>query len=287
MPAITECEPFGPGGVTITTLVDNHAAEGLASEHGFALWIETGWRKVLFDTGQLDALEKNAPLLGVDLSSADALVLSHGHYDHTGGLPFFLREAPGTLLYAHPHLRLERYSIREGVPKSIGLPAASLSAIDRLPEPQLRWVEEPMRIAEEITLTGTIPRITSFEDTGGPFFLDPEGKIPDPIDDDLSLTIRTEKGIVLCTGCAHAGLINILKAVQEHYPGEPIRAIIGGFHLVNASKERVQETIAALREVDPELLVPCHCTGDAATEELRGALGDRVVAGAAGSVFRF
>jgi 7,8-dihydropterin-6-yl-methyl-4-(beta-D-ribofuranosyl)aminobenzene 5'-phosphate synthase len=142
-------------------------------------------------------------------------------------------------------------------------------------------------LSETIGITGPIPRKTSFEDTGGPFYLDPQGKRTDPIEDDLALWIRTDKGAIVCVGCSHAGVVNTCLHVQSLSQGLRVRAIIGGLHLVNAGRERLEQTVAALRRLEPDMLVPSHCTGEPAVVALRGALGDRVSPGAAGMTFRF
>ena len=116
----------GTGAAKLTIIVDNKAAEGLLCEHGFAVWIEVAGRRLLFDTGQGAAIAGNADMLGIDLRTADALVLSHGHYDHTGGVPLLIARAPTAEIYAHPAATGPRYSLRDGVAKQIAMPAAAL-----------------------------------------------------------------------------------------------------------------------------------------------------------------
>jgi 7,8-dihydropterin-6-yl-methyl-4-(beta-D-ribofuranosyl)aminobenzene 5'-phosphate synthase len=142
-------------------------------------------------------------------------------------------------------------------------------------------------LTKNTNVTGPIPRETEFEDTGGAFFLDPEGTRPDPIEDDIALWIRTGEGIVLCVGCSHAGLVNTLHHVQRLADGQSIRAVIGGFHLLHAGRDRLERTLASLRPSKIDMLVPCHCTGARAVEALQGAFGKRVSPGAAGWSFRF
>jgi 7,8-dihydropterin-6-yl-methyl-4-(beta-D-ribofuranosyl)aminobenzene 5'-phosphate synthase len=268
--------------VKITILVDNHAGDDLIAEHGLSVWIEAEGRRILFDTGQGGALAANALSLGVDLGEADALVLSHGHFDHTGGIPHVLKTARCIDTYCHSGAVLPRYSIRNGTPKPIHMPRDCLAAIDSLPWHRLHWVQEPLRLTGKIGLTGPIPRETSFEDTGGPFYLDPEGRRTDAIEDDLALWIRTDKGLVICVGCCHAGVVNTLNHILRLNPDSKIRAVIGGMHLLNASEKRLDRTIAALRSLMPELVVPCHCTGEGSIERMKDALGSRTVSGRAG-----
>jgi len=273
--------------VRITVLVDNRAGEGLTAEHGFALWVEAGGRRLLFDTGAGKALAPNAAALGLDPARTQALVLSHGHWDHTGGIAWLRRQAPLLEVFAHPGVVQPRYSIRDGSARAIQMPGEAMAALDALEPARVHWVQAPLELAPGVGLTGPIPRETDFEDPGGPFYLDPEGRRPDPIEDDLALWIRTGKGLVVCVGCAHAGLVNTLRQVGRLHPGEGVRAVMGGLHLGAASPRRLDRTVAALAEMGLERVVPCHCTGDDAVARLQEALGDRVTPGAAGMSFTF
>ncbi len=265
---------------TLTILVDNQAAPPLAAEHGFALWIDAAGRRILFDAGQGGALPGNAEQLGIDLSAADTLVLSHGHYDHGGGIPAVLARHPAIAVVAHSGCLRSRYVVSKQETRAVGLPEAAAAALRR--HSQVHWADTPVALAPAIGVTGAIRRGNDFEDTGGPFFLDAAGREPDPLDDDIALWIRTPRGLVVCVGCAHAGVVNTVRQAQAQSGTRELLAVVGGFHLGSASAARMERTIAALRELDPWRLVPCHCTGRAAAAALRAALGDRVGPGAAG-----
>lgn len=174
--------------LSVTVLSDNRAAFGLQAEHGLSLWIEADEQTILFDTGRGDAVPRNAEALGIDAGRANAVALSHGHYDHTGNVPWALGQAAAATLYLHPSALRSRYSIHE-TPKQIGMPNSSVCAVQELPEERRRWVSSPTALSAHVWLTGGVPRETAYEDTGGPFFLDEAGRQTDGIPDDLSLGI--------------------------------------------------------------------------------------------------
>ncbi|MFO7937531.1 MAG: MBL fold metallo-hydrolase [Kiritimatiellia bacterium] len=273
----------------IAIIVNNVSdCPGLISEHGFSMYIRSGDLRIIFDTGQENSIfENNVRKLGIDMQSVNALVLSHGHYDHTGGVPAVLSACGELDVYAHPDIQNTRYSVRTERIKSNGIPLDSYAAIHNLPENRLHFSESYTMLSDIVGITGYIPRINSFEDTGGPFYFDKDGEEPDPINDDQALWIKTAEGIVVCAGCSHAGIINTLRYVQKISGCEKIHAVIGGLHLVNAKKERIDKTLEALDTFGLDLIVPCHCTGATATEILREHFKERFLAGAAGARFSF
>ena len=278
---------FSNTDLRIVILADNLATDGLLSEHGFSLWIEIGGQRILFDTGQGPALAVNALKLNIDCSRADHLVLSHGHYDHTGGLRHVVEKAPAIHVHCHPGVVQPRYSLHLGVSRPIKMPSASGIALNHLPDNRLHWVLRSTMLNARVGLSGPIPRITTYEDTGGPFYLDPHGRRSDPIEDDLALWIRTGKGLVVCLGCCHAGVVNTLQYILQLNPGERIHAVIGGFHLLQADDERLRLTVSALRGLSPDQVIACHCTGGHAVDALQNGLGARVSQGAAGKTYGF
>ncbi|MGB5159469.1 MBL fold metallo-hydrolase [Desulfobacterium sp. N47] len=273
--------------IKITILVDNRASEGLLSEHGFSLWIETEKERILFDTGMGDALLHNADRLGIDLGLTDILVLSHGHCDHTNGVFEVLKNSQKTVVYCHPGIMRPRYVVRDGSARPIRMPQKSMAAIDGLPSHNIHWVSKSVLINEKTGVACPIQRETAYEDTGGPFFLDPQGMRKDNIDDDLALWIKTKKGIAVFVGCCHSGLINTLNQISRLNKGSKILSVMGGFHLLNADKLRLDKTISALQSFAPVLLFPCHCTGNTATQMLKEAFGDQIIPGYAGARYEF
>ena len=273
-------------GVSVTVLSDNRTAYGLEAEHGFSLWIETAGHKILFDTGRGEAMLKNAEALGIDLGLADCVVLSHGHYDHTGNVSNVLARAGHARLYLHPDAMQARYSIHDA-PKPIGMPEEVKMAVRALPDSRRCWVSTPWALEVGVLLTGPVQRVTEYEDTGGPFFLDAEGKHADMIPDELSFWVQTREGLVVCLGCCHAGVINTLRYCTGLAGESRVVAVIGGMHLLHATEARLERTAEALKEYAIPCVIPCHCTGDAACAYLAERLGSPVQPGYAGMKVSF
>ena len=255
--------------ISLTILVENTArGTGVLGEHGLAYWLDTGTHKVLFDTGQGVALFHNALRLGIHLSSTDAVVLSHGHSDHTGGLEAALAIAPHAQLFLHPAATLAKF-IASTAGKGRHISTAFMEKESfRTQGRRVDARREPCEVVPGVWMTGEIPRTNTFEDTGGPFFLDEALQHPDPLLDDQSLYIKTNAGLLVILGCAHSGVVNTLRHIQKLSGETRIHTIVGGLHLESASPERMDETVAALKSFGPERLGFCHCTGFAATARL-------------------
>jgi 7,8-dihydropterin-6-yl-methyl-4-(beta-D-ribofuranosyl)aminobenzene 5'-phosphate synthase len=159
----------------ITVLVENTAGgRGTLAEHGLSFWIEIDSRKILFDTGQSDILLHNAQILGIDLRTVDAVVLSHGHYDHVGGLRRILEIAPAVPVYLHPQALEAKYARREKNGQPIGMePEISQMLERRIEEGVGSFTDGPVEILPRVWATGEIPRRSAFENTGGSFYRDP------------------------------------------------------------------------------------------------------------------
>jgi 7,8-dihydropterin-6-yl-methyl-4-(beta-D-ribofuranosyl)aminobenzene 5'-phosphate synthase len=273
--------------VKITVLMENTAGgRGTRSEHGLAYWIEHDGRHLLFDTGQSDLLLHNAARFQLDLQQLDAVVLSHGHYDHTGGLMHVLERAQKPDLYVHPSAFGRKYSRHDnGTLVDVGMPQREIQPItDRVEN--LVWTCQPTHVHNALHVTGFVPRRHDDEDVGGRFFTDAQGEEPDPLWDDQAIYFDTEAGVVVVLGCAHAGVVNTMDYVAQ-LTGRPIFAVIGGMHLLAASETRLDATVDAMRRHDVQRLAPAHCTGIRATARLWTTFPDRCMPCAVGSTFTF
>ena len=276
--------------IRVTVLVENTAAgRGLCGEHGLAYWIEARPERVLFDTGQTpEVLLQNADALGIDLAAAHAVAISHGHYDHTGGLWELLRLGGKPRLLIHPKALARRVSQqRDGTIQDVGIPPQNdLESLEQHTS-SLTFTDGPTPVTEGLWVTGEVPRLNEYEDTGGRFFLDEACESADPIVDDQALFFDTRDGIVVVLGCGHSGVVNTLRYVQELTFGRPIHAVLGGMHLIHASEHRLDETVTAFRDIDIEMLGPAHCTGARAQARLWWEFQDRWVPCQVGSRFEF
>jgi 7,8-dihydropterin-6-yl-methyl-4-(beta-D-ribofuranosyl)aminobenzene 5'-phosphate synthase len=274
----------------VTTLVDNSVSlsgSGLIGEHGLSFYIESGNKKILFDTGQNVALSHNAEVLGIDLSRIDAVVISHGHYDHTGGLKYLLEKNTAFSLHAHPDIFDDKLRpTKSGAYKKIGIPVKK-SIFDTV-DVQLKLSKAPVEIASGVFTSGEIPQETDFESIESKFFVQREGEIiPDPLADDQAVILDTKKGLVVLLGCSHRGVINTLNHVGKLFPAKKIHAIIGGLHLGNASDARLQKIIDHLRAFDLEKIGVSHCTGTKAMLALFERFNGKVFLNSVGTVNEF
>ncbi|OIQ98790.1 metallo-beta-lactamase superfamily protein [mine drainage metagenome] len=274
---------------TLRILCENTArGMGVLGEHGLAWWIDTGAHRVLFDAGQGLALDSNARRLGVDLANADAIVLSHGHADHVGGLQQALDAAPGASLLLHPDAVARRFTGSDGGAKGRRLSVDFLES-RRFVSGSRRVIltREPTEVVPGLWCTGEIPRTNDFEDVGGPFYLDEELTRPDPILDDQALYFESRDGVVVILGCAHAGVVNTLDHVRMLTRGAPLHAVLGGMHLERADARRLDETFAALRRLGVRRFGPNHCTGIGAVARFWSEFPGRCVQCAAGVRLEF
>ncbi len=246
--------------IKITTLTENIANSGFLAEWGLSVFIESEGSRVLLDTGQSISAAYNAKLLGVDLHGIDKLTLSHGHYDHTGGMKDILALTGPVDVVAHPDMWDAKYVVYGDYQRYIGIPFKrdELEALGA----HFQLTKEPVWITENIVTTGEIPMINDYEQIDfGMFVKNGDTFVPDQILDDLALGIKTEAGLVVILGCGHRGIINTVHHLIDITGEQRVHCILGGTHLITANEERLVKTVAALREIGVQKLGVSHCTG--------------------------
>jgi 7,8-dihydropterin-6-yl-methyl-4-(beta-D-ribofuranosyl)aminobenzene 5'-phosphate synthase len=279
---------MSPMKMKITILCENSVGRLVGSgEHGFSAYIETDQGNYLFDTGSGHSIVSNSLALDKNLRTVKKVFLSHGHYDHTGGLPEVLKLKGKVDVHVHPDVFIDRIHVfqEQGEEKKrfVGLPFKK-SYLEFLGANFL-FNKEFTEVEEKIFLTGEVPRRTAFEKPDLKLFSEKDGKLgQDIFADDQSLIIDTGKGLVLILGCAHSGLINIINYVVGTTGKDKFHAILGGTHLDFLTPEQLEETIKILKKMDIERIGASHCTGLRAAFRLYQEFGSRFFYGRVGSV---
>lgn len=247
--------------IKIHTLVDNTVTYGYQGEWGLSFCIEAYGHKILFDTGMTSLASENARMARIDLSSIDTLVLSHGHNDHTGGLAHFLKFIRNVPVIAHPDIWTKKYvQENQNSREYVGIPACQEELESK--GAQFHLTTKTFEICQFIRTTGEVELNNPYEKIDSDLLVKTAGEFsPDPMMDDLSLIIQTERGLVVITGCAHRGIVNTLQHAQKITGDQRILFAIGGFHLYQASQERLDWTIQILLSMGIQKVSPCHCTG--------------------------
>jgi 7,8-dihydropterin-6-yl-methyl-4-(beta-D-ribofuranosyl)aminobenzene 5'-phosphate synthase len=272
--------------ITTTTLSENTASLDFMAEWGLSMLIEADGKRILLDTGAGLSSIYNAQLLSIDFSIMDSIVLSHGHHDHTGGLKGILeRRNEGIDVIAHPAIWDAKYSLIENKKKYIGIPFKR----EHLETLGANFIlsRGPVWLTENIVTSGEVPFVTTYEGPDQSLYKTVGNNlIPDDFQDDLSLAIKTEKGLAIFLGCAHRGMINTIKQLQRITGDQRIYSVVGGTHLISASEERLEKTIGELKKTGLQKLGVSHCTGFNASARLANEFKDIFFLNSSGSSHR-
>ena len=230
----------------IHILTDNHALRNFDAEWGLSMFIEFNGKTILMDFGNSDLYIKNAQKLNLDIFSANHFVLSHGHWDHGNGMVHF----PKRKLICHPGSFIKRYRGK----KYLGLPYTFEECKEKF---DLELSAEPLELFKDAYFLGSVPRIVEFESKGTDQIKE-DGTL-DLVEDDSGLVFKTDKGLVVISGCAHAGICNTIEHAKKITDTEKVYAVLGGFHL-QGMDDVTNKTIEYLKGLDVEYISTSHCT---------------------------
>ncbi len=241
----------------ISVITNDQPGTDTGSEHGFSCFIEFDHKRILFDTGQSNLFLINAGIIGLDISNPDAIILSHGHFDHGNGLAYL----SGGKLICHPDCLVKRY--RRNDLSYIGLNYTKKELSRKF---NIIGSSDPCFVSDRIVFLGEIPRLTDFESKTTTFVFG--NNRPDFVKDDSALALIHDEGIFIVTGCGHAGIVNTLEYAIKVTGAKSILGVIGGYHLKEYDLQ-TQETIKYLKKKSVKHVLPCHCTTGAALEAFR------------------
>ncbi|MEN6395526.1 MAG: MBL fold metallo-hydrolase [Methanoregula sp.] len=246
-----------------TTIIDRY----FLGEPGLSILIETEGRRILLDAGYSDAFIRNAEMMGIDLLDLDYVVLSHGHLDHTWGLVHLVQKLAGAEIHSIPHktpaLVAHPFCFYPKPKPPVPNIGSLLQEEEAGRQFSLNLSAGPLWLTKNLVFLGEIPRRFGFEQTdpGRRRIVMPDGKVePDQLLDDSALACRTPEGLVIITGCSHAGICNITEYAREVCGEQQVLDIIGGFHLIKPSPEQMKGTCAYLHDLAPKAVHACHCT---------------------------
>lgn len=263
----------------------------LLAEWGLSIFIKTEKIKILYDCGKSITAAHNAQRIGINLNEIDVILLSHSHYDHTGGLLEILSRINKEQIdiIVHPQIWAERYNRSQGEKdKFMGILFRS-QQIDNYGA-KFRYTTKPLKITRNILTSGEIPMITNFEcfDTNIKRLMKKDNKfIPDYILDEQAIFIQTKEGLIVLTACAHRGIINTLYHAQNITGEKRIYAVIGGIHLLHSSIERIEKTIELFKKLNIQRLYLGHCTGLNAITLISHEFGERFFGINTGTIIEF
>lgn len=278
----------------LTTLIENHAdkEEKYVCEHGFSIFIESidleQSIRLLMDTGQSGLFYDNAMHMGISFNGLSALLISHAHYDHAGGVMRLLKEADVGKIYVGKEFFTEKYhEKKDGTFKDIGI-AFSKEELEKYFVKVCEVKEDMQIIFPGVTLYRNFERTVEYEPLNSHFFVKKKdgGYTKDYFTDEIAVALDTENGLVVIVGCSHPGIINILKTIEKR-SGKKICAVVGGTHLVDANEERLRKTIADLKKMNINCIAVSHCTGEENLEKIKESFGEKFIFNCTGNVIRF
>lgn len=240
----------------VTVLIDNMVnSRGLMAEHGLSFYIQKDSKKFIFDTGQGLGLTHNCRQLGVDLDKVTSVVLSHGHYDHTGGIEALLQMNPELTFRGHPDVLKRKYKEQNEEFIEIGMPEEVKGKLSE----NIIFNHHIEEIEEDIFLTGELPP-SQPGDRPGSFKVWDNGYTQDTFRDEQALYIKTPRGLVVFSGCSHNGIMETLHHIKK-ISGEKIYTVMGGFHLEKLGKQEITKIAGEMQQMKIDFLGLCHCTG--------------------------
>ena len=277
----------------VTVVIDNCVPIGAPApflgEHGLSMLVEAGDTRLLIDAGQSSAIIHNLGLLGVMPNSLDMIAISHGHYDHSGGLYHVLNHAKKRIpVYLHEDAFKPRFSVSNGERRFAGIPYRK----EQLSTLGADWhqIKQPVELLPGLWLSGAVPRNTPYE-TGDARLVAPGANsgcdCQDEIEDDMALFYKCEKGLVVISGCTHSGLVNMVRHGLAVTGAERLHGWIGGTHLGPVSTRQQEQTIAQLQAFQPDFVAANHCTGFRMMARLQDAFGDRFIPAFVSTVIEF
>ena len=274
----------------VTILCDNCiSASGFLGEHGFSALIDRGRERYLLDTGAGRTLATNLKTLGEDLTGLNRIFISHGHYDHTGGLKWVLEQTGGMEIVAHPDIFTRHMANRGTVDpdlRFVGCPFTRSELEDT--GARFRFVDGTAEVSPGVWFISNIPRNPEFAPRDGRLVLRREGEtVIDPISDDAGLIIETDADPVLLLGCAHAGVLNIFEFVRRDMGIKRLKAVLGGTHLMFYGTENLSRVIEELERFSVGIIAVSHCTGFEASAKLAMHFKARFAQAGAGRRFEF
>jgi len=273
--------------VRVTILCENLIGRTMgAGEHGFSAFIETDQGNYLFDTGGGRTVGENSLTFNKDVKTVKRIFLSHGHNDHTGGLPHVLNLKGPVDVHVHPDVFVDRMAVRKQKEGEVRRFAGMVYKRSYLEFLGAHFIlnADFYEVEKGIFLTGEVPRKTNFENPDPKLFREIQGKVvQDTLADDQSLVLDTGKGLILIFGCAHSGMVNIMNHVIQKTGKDHFCAVLGGTHLDFLTPEQMEESLRFLKGMNIDQIGVSHCTGLRAAFRLQQEFGDRFFYGWVGS----